>query len=101
MAISSKIVVHISDLLSQGKSIDSLINDLVSLNKRLDTLKTNIADSWEGDAGKTYVAKVDALSQQATELVEVLKEFKGYATKAAEEFNSADKEGASAIRGCF
>ena len=95
------ICVFIEELLSKGKSIDSLIAELTDLNTRLDNLITETSDSWSGDAGTAYVNRMRSLEAQAVDFIQVLEEFRKYAENAATEFDSADTAGAAMIRGSF
>ena len=97
----AKFKVDITALRTDEKSLDQQIQDLMELNKRLETLISRIESSWEGDASVAYVRMMRNYASQAANMVEVLKEFKSYVNNAANTFESFDKKTASRIWGSF
>ena len=97
----AKFKVDISALRTDERQLDKQIQELQELNKRLETLLGRIESSWEGDASTTYIRMMRNYAAQASNMEEVLKEFKSYVNTAAETFEDFDKKTASRIWGSF
>ena len=56
-------------------SMRAYINELDSLNARTQTLMTQIASSWEGEASTAYINIMTERIQKAGQMKELLQEF--------------------------
>ena len=81
-------------------SMRAYVNELDSLNARTQSLLSQIASSWEGEASTAYINIMTERMQKAGQMKELLQEFLSYMEDARTKFVSRDQEGASAIRGC-
>jgi len=73
---------------------------LDSLNARTQTLMTQIASSWEGEASTAYINIMTERIQKAGQMKELLQEFISYMESTRTKFVSRDQESSYSIRGC-
>lgn len=97
----AKLTVKITDLRSNQSALEKHIADLEALNRRLETLLARIESSWEGDASDSYIRVMRTYAEQASNMVQVLTEFKTYVNKTADTFETLDKNVSSRIWGAF
>ena len=81
-------------------SMRAYINELDSLNARTQTLMTQIASSWEGEASTAYINIMTERIQKAGQMKELLQEFISYMESTRTKFVSRDQESSYSIRGC-
>ena len=81
-------------------SMRAYINELDSLNARTQTLLSQIASSWEGDASTAYINIMTERMQKAEQMKALLQEFLSYMESAKTKFASRDQESSYAIMGC-
>jgi WXG100 family type VII secretion target len=86
---------------TRAADVGAKIDELNSLNARLQQLIERIGSSWEGDASAKFIAMMLGYSKQAMNMVNILQEFKKYAESAAAEFSGEDRTSADRIRGSF
>ncbi|MCI8401314.1 MAG: hypothetical protein HFI38_04350 [Lachnospiraceae bacterium] len=101
MANTSKIVVDITALQGNEKSLGQYIARLEALNARLEALLERIGESWEGGASQSYLHMMREYAVQAAGMAEVLREFKNYVAKAHSLFEMKDRAAAARISGSF
>lgn len=73
-------------------SMRAYINELDSLNARTQTLMTQIASSWEGEASTAYINIMTERIQKAGQMKELLQEFISYMESTRTKFVSRDQE---------
>ena len=81
-------------------SMRAYINELDSLNARTQTLMTQIASSWEGEASTAYINIMTERIQKAGQMKELLQVFISYMESTRTKFVSRDQESSYSIRGC-
>ena len=69
-------------------SMRAYINELDSLNARTQTLMTQIASSWEGEASTAYINIMTERIQKAGQMKELLQEFISYMESTRTKFVS-------------
>ena len=83
-------------------SMRAYINELDSLNARTQTLMTQIASSWEGEASTAYINIMTERIQKETamNICKNKAEFISYMESTRTKFVSRDQESSYSIRGC-
>lgn len=93
--------VEIDSLRNFANTIEGRIQEYETLNDRMAAMKDNVLASWHGEASEAFGEMMGNYVIRAEKLVEILTEFKNYAQKAADLFDSADTECAAKIRSSF
>ena len=93
--------VEIDSLRNFASTIDGRIQEYETLNDRMASMKDSIIASWKGESSDAFGEMMGNYVVQAGKLVEILTEFKNYAQKAADLFDSVDNECAAKIRSSF
>ena len=93
--------VEIDALRNYANIIEGRIQEYESLNDRMATMKDNVLASWQGEASEAFGEMMGNYVVDAQKMVAILTEFKSYAQKAADLFDSADTECAAKIRSSF
>lgn len=97
----AKIRIDEEALRSSSKNLETKINELISLNSRLNALINRINDSWDGEASQAYITIMLSYAKKTEGMLSVLREYKKYVDSAVAEFGNKDRESASKIRGSF
>lgn len=97
----AKIKINEEALENSSRVLQTKINELISLNSRLEALIGRINDSWEGEASQRYISMMLTYSQKAKSMINVLKEYKKYVDSAVTDFRNRDKDSASRIKNSF
>ena len=93
--------VEIDALRNYAQTIEGRIQEYEALNARMASMKDSVLASWQGEASEAFGEMMTTYVVYAEKLVEILNEFKSYAQKAADLYDSADTECAAKIRSSF
>lgn len=96
-----KIKVDTDRLRTDAEALSEKKRELDTLNRNLQGLLARIGESWEGEASAAYLNLMQSYAGRAQEIAAVLEEFRSYAERAAERFETADREAAAALRNSF
>ena len=99
--MSTRTRVEIDALRNYAQTIEGRIQEYEALNARMAAMKDSVLASWQGEASETFGEMMTTYVVDAEKLVEILNEFKSYAQKAADLYDSADTECAAKIRSSF
>ena len=97
---TNNIRIDADGLQNNNSSMRAYINELDSLNARTQTLMTQIASSWEGEASTAYINIMTERIQKAGQMKELLQVFISYMESTRTKFVSRDQESSYSIRGC-
>ena len=99
--MSMRTRVEIDALRNYAQTIEGRIQEYEALNARMAAMKDSVLASWQGEASEAFGEMMTTYVVDAEKLVEILNEFKSYAQKAADLYDSADTECAAKIRSSF
>lgn len=94
----ANIKVDVDALRDNARQITQQIQQLESLNNRLDALLNQIEGSWTGNASVQYLETMREHKRKTQAMVRVLETFRDYMQRAATEFEAIDRNGAARIR---
>lgn len=99
--MSTRTRVEIDSLRNYANIIEGRISEYQALNSKMAAMKDTVIATWQGEASEAFNELMGNYVVDAEKLVEILTEFKNYAQKAADLFDSVDMECASKIRNSF
>lgn len=88
-------------LMQQASTLGGLGQNYETLNQRMHTLTEQISSGWEGEASRAYVEMMQKYTKQAEKMTGIIGAFRGYASKATNDFETLDRECAASIRNSF